>query len=344
MIETVQSTKELFLMANLHSCIIHEFPIPEREYRAAPPAQWDKPASRPRRPAPSRLKRRRKRNSPLLILAAAGLGLFIWGFLLGRSAAGDEPSLLACALSQQFALLPEDREEGESGSSDLFTLLPEEPEQTGTAPVRIVPGAVIVEGDERAAGSDGVQEDWRLLLVNRDHALPEGFQVPQLTQLRNSQAIDSRVYPDLQRMMDAARAEGLDPLICSSYRSWDKQTELFERKVQSCMKEAGSRAEAEDLAAKWVSRPGTSEHQAGLAVDIVDKSYQLLDEKQEETAVQKWLMAHCAEYGFILRYPTSKSAVTGVGYEPWHYRYVGVEAAGEIMSRGLCLEEYEGAD
>ena len=89
-----------------------------------------------------------------------------------------------------------------------------------------------------------------------------------------------------------------------------------------------------------MARPGTSEHQAGLAVDIVDKSYQLLDERQEDTAVQKWLMEHCAEYGYILRYPTEKSALTGVGYEPWHYRYVGEEAAREIMSRGLCLEEY----
>ena len=75
-------------------------------------------------------------------------------------------------------------------------------------------------------------------------------------------------------------------------------------------------------------------------MDIVDMSYQLLDEQQESTPVQKWLMAHCAEYGFILRYPTDKSAITGIGYEPWHYRYVGVEAAREIMGRGLCLEEY----
>ncbi len=89
-----------------------------------------------------------------------------------------------------------------------------------------------------------------------------------------------------------------------------------------------------------MARPGTSEHQTGLAVDIVDTSYQLLDEAQEGTAVQKWLMTHCAEYGFILRYPTEKSDLTGVNYEPWHYRYVGEAAAREIMERGLCLEEY----
>ena len=77
-----------------------------------------------------------------------------------------------------------------------------------------------------------------------------------------------------------------------------------------------------------------------MAVDIVDMSYQLLNEQQENTPVQQWLMAHCGEYGFILRYPTDKGDITGIGYEPWHYRFVGTEAAKEIMERGICLEEY----
>lgn len=87
---------------------------------------------------------------------------------------------------------------------------------------------------------------------------------------------------------------------------------------------------------------GTSEHQLGLAADIVAADYQVLEEEQENTPEQQWLMAHCQEYGFILRYPRDKQGLTGVGYEPWHYRYVGVEAAQEIMSQGLCLEEYLG--
>ena len=86
--------------------------------------------------------------------------------------------------------------------------------------------------------------------------------------------------------------------------------------------------------------PGTSEHQLGLALDIVDRSNQNLDESQEDTAVQQWLMKHSWEYGFILRFPTGKSDVTGIIYEPWHYRYVGKEAAKEIYDRGICLEEY----
>ena len=86
--------------------------------------------------------------------------------------------------------------------------------------------------------------------------------------------------------------------------------------------------------------PGTSEHQTGLAVDIMATDYPVLDEKQAQTEEQQWLMEHCWEYGFILRYPTDKSSVTGIGYEPWHYRYVGQETAASIYERGLCLEEY----
>lgn len=287
---------------SIHSCTVHEFPLPSREYYAAAPAQWDEPTiSRPRRLAPSR---RRSRRSPLPLLLLLGLTLFAGGFLLGRAqAAGNRAAQAAAA--------------GAGG---------------GGEPVRV---QVVPE-----APASGGEDGWNLILVNGDHPLPEDFRVPAFTQLVNGHSIDKRAYPELQRMMDDCRAAGLEPTICSSYRTWEKQEELFEKKVQSYLPQAGSREAAEALAAQWVARPGTSEHQAGLAVDIVDKSYQSLDDGQEETAVQKWLMEHCAEYGFILRYPNEKSGITGIGYEPWHYRYVGAEAAGEIMSQGLCLEEY----
>jgi D-alanyl-D-alanine carboxypeptidase len=304
-----------------HSCTLHDFPLPDREYYAAAPPQWDVPTvSRSRRPAPSRA-RRKPRRSPLPALLLLGLALFAGGFLLGQAEAAGSRAAQAAA-----------------GAGAV-----------GGGPVRIleVPEAVRsgkegVPASGREGGTSVCEDDWNLILVNGDHPLPEDFRIPELTQLRNGHAIDRRAYPALQRMMDACRAEGLAPLICSSYRTREKQEELFEAKVQSCLPQASSREEAEEQAAQWVSRPGTSEHQAGLAVDIVDTSYQLLDEGQEDTAVQQWLMAHCAEYGFILRYPTEKSALTGVGYEPWHYRYVGEEAAGEIMRQGLCLEEYLG--
>lgn len=182
---------------------------------------------------------------------------------------------------------------------------------------------------------------WNLLLVNPWNRLPDDHTV-ELAQLGNGHAIDARAYDDLQEMLDAARGEGLSPLICSSYRTSEKQQALYDKEVKGQLSKGYSQEAAEAEAAKWVALPGTSEHQTGLAVDIVDLSYQLLDEGQEKTPVQKWLMENSYKYGFILRYPSDKSSVTGIGYEPWHYRYVGKEAASEIYEKGICLEEYLG--
>ncbi len=90
----------------------------------------------------------------------------------------------------------------------------------------------------------------------------------------------------------------------------------------------------------WVAIPKTSEHEIGLSVDIVSKSYQLLDKNQKKTAEQKWLMENCHRYGFVMRYPTEKKQITKIEYEPWHYRYVGIENAKRMKDMGVCLEEY----
>ena len=141
-------------------------------------------------------------------------------------------------------------------------------------------------------------------------------------------------------MLDACRAAGLEPTICSSYRTQEKQQELYENKIRRLLAEGLSYESAVAEAGTVVAVPGTSEHQTGLALDIVDTSYQHLDEAQENTQVQQWLMEHSWEYGFVLRYPDVKSEVTGIIYEPWHYRYVGVENAKAITESGKCLEEY----
>ena len=182
-------------------------------------------------------------------------------------------------------------------------------------------------------------DDWRLLLVNPWNPLPEGYEAT-LVKLKNGLFVDERCYPALQEMMDDCRAAGLSPVICSAYRSTDRQERLYNNQVDKLLALGYARGEAETEAAKAVAVPGTSEHQLGLAVDIVDLNNQNLDESQEETAVQKWLMDHSWEYGFILRYPGGKSETTGIIYEPWHYRYVGQAAAREIYTQGLCLEEY----
>lgn len=190
---------------------------------------------------------------------------------------------------------------------------------------------------------------WNLCLVNREHPLAADFTPNNLTELPDASwvephvnhRVDARIVEELTAMLTAAKAAGTHPIICSSFRTYDYQENLFENRIERAEREEHLEGtEAEEAAAFWVAPPGASEHQTGLAVDIVDAGYLELDEGQEETATQQWLMIHCAEYGFILRYPTDKSVTTGIGYEPWHYRYVGKEAASAITQSGLCLEEW----
>ncbi|WP_227020498.1 M15 family metallopeptidase [Sinanaerobacter chloroacetimidivorans] len=195
------------------------------------------------------------------------------------------------------------------------------------------------ENQDKPAAAEPLAGQWNLLLINKNHPVPENFNV-ELVQLKNGQAFDQRAYPDLQNMMEDARASGLSPYICSSYRTMEKQTTLYNKQVEKYQEQGYSLEDAKEQAGKWVAVPGTSEHQIGLAVDIVAESNQVLDKSQENTAEQIWLMENCYKYGFILRYPDHKSDITGIGYEPWHYRYVGKEAAAEITQRGICLEEY----
>ena len=182
-------------------------------------------------------------------------------------------------------------------------------------------------------------EDWQLLLVNPWNEMPEDYEVT-LKALPDGQKVDERAYDDLNAMLEACRDAGLRPKICSSYRTQAKQTYLYNNKITRLRNAGYSKAAALEEAGRWVARPGTSEHQLGLALDIVSSSYQALTKKQEKTAEQKWLMEHCWEYGFILRYPNDKSEITGIGYEPWHYRYVGREVALDVRESGLCFEEY----
>ena len=180
---------------------------------------------------------------------------------------------------------------------------------------------------------------WNLILVNPWNKLPDDFEV-SLIFLDQTQAVDKRIWFDLRNMLEAAYAEGLRPVICSSYRTKEKQQTLFENKVAAFLMQGYSTERAGEEAGKWVAPPGTSEHQTGLSLDIVSAEYPYLEQEQENTPEQKWLMKHCWQYGFILRYPRDKTKVTGIHYEPWHYRYVGKKAAKEIQEKGLCLEEY----
>ena len=201
--------------------------------------------------------------------------------------------------------------------------------------VRRIPAASLTTAAQQT------EADWRLLLVNPWNALPEDYEV-ELATLSNGLQVDARIYDDLNDMLTDCRAAGLSPIVCSAYRTQATQTRLYNNKVARVRASGVPEDQVEAEAARWVAKPGTSEHQTGLALDIVAASYQILDEKQEDTAEQQWLMENSWKYGFILRYPSEKSDVTGIGYEPWHYRYVGRAAAAEIHRTGVCLEEYLG--
>lgn len=175
---------------------------------------------------------------------------------------------------------------------------------------------------------------WNLILVNRDNYIPDDYTV-ELTELSNGQKVDSRIYPSLQEMFDAARAEGLGLFVADGYRTAETQQQILEGKIEAYKNEGYSSEEAEKKAKEWVAVPGTSEHQLGLAVDInADKSQSTSEE------VYEWLSKNAYKYGFIQRYPEDKTDIIHTIYEPWHYRYVGNDAAFEIFSQNICLEEY----
>lgn len=189
---------------------------------------------------------------------------------------------------------------------------------------------------------------WSLLLTNTTHPLPEGY-APELesvgTNSRNGQQfMEKRAAAKLIEMFDAAKAEGIELVARSAYRSTKEQKKLFDSMQASYIQKGMSEEEAFAETKKWRNEPGTSEHETGLAVDIVgaqDINANLVGELEtRDWAV--WLKTHAADYGFILRYPADKTEFTGTSFEPWHYRYVGVEDAKKIMALGLSLEEYLG--
>jgi len=181
-----------------------------------------------------------------------------------------------------------------------------------------------------------------ILLVNPWNPLPEGYD-PELVNVTEQDRIAAACSEALLQMLEDCTAAGYEPTIVSAYRTQEDQEFLFERKVKFYMDAEWPREDAERLAATSVAVPGTSEHQLGLAVDIIGSEYPYLDDYQANTPSQQWLMAHCHEYGFILRYPEGTTDITGIIYEPWHYRYVGTQIAREITDLGITLEEYLGA-
>lgn len=183
------------------------------------------------------------------------------------------------------------------------------------------------------------KEEYYLLLANPDHALPQDF-VPQTEIVQNSFKMDSRVAPAAREMIEAAKKDGVDLLVCSAYRSIDKQITLFNNMKQDYIAQGMSEEEAYAKTATAIAVPGTSEHHTGLAADIVTPNHQTLDPEFADTPAGKWLHTHAHEYGFVLRYPEDKQDVTKIIYESWHFRFVGKTHAKLMKESGMCLEEY----
>lgn len=181
--------------------------------------------------------------------------------------------------------------------------------------------------------------DWRLVLINKQHPIPEDYSF-KLGNIKDGMRCDERIINDLLAMMQAARDDGINLLIRSPYRSDNHQETNFNKRIRLYMGQGYSYMEAYKLTSQVIAVPGASEHQVGLALDIVCDTYDSLTEGFSETKAGQWLAEHSCEYGFTLRYPQGKEYITSIEFEPWHFRYVGRPAATIMHDEGICLEEF----
>lgn len=190
------------------------------------------------------------------------------------------------------------------------------------------------------------REDWNLVLINPAHAIEKELEMT-FDEVQGFK-FDSRIAGKVRELIAAAKEDGYSLAIVSGYRTMDRSRVLYANKIAEYQAMGYDEATARVEAAKWVAPPGTSEHHSGLAMDIVSGDYYTkysdLVEEFENEPEAVWLRENCARFGFILRFPKDKVEVTGINYEPWHFRYVGEEHAAAIMEQGLCLEEYLGED
>ena len=186
-----------------------------------------------------------------------------------------------------------------------------------------------------ASNNLSLLDDWQIRLVNRDNPLPDDFSV-ELENLDASRKFDKRAIEPLKQMICDMRDQGIKNIWAqSTYRSIEYQKGLYEKSINKYLKQGKSQEEAQKLTDEYINRPGTSEHHLGLAVDFNN-----VDEGFENTKAYNWLLENASDYGFILRYPKEKEDITGIEYEPWHWRYVGPEHAKKMKEQNLCLEEY----
>ena len=264
--------------------------------------------------------------------------------LLLCSGCSEEPEVTESSSessSNQIIITPAESSESssEETSSKTENEISSEPESSEVQPEENSSEAEIPPAPEIPEPEDSSV----LILVNPWNYIPEGY-VPELEKVQGKYNMDIKAAESARNLVAAAKEAGFNMQLCSAYRTVEKSAQLYKNKVNEYIGYGYSEADAKVEAAKWVAPPGTSEHHTGLAMDLVSSDYwnyySDLEHDYEKFDSFKWMYEHCAEFGFILRYPKDKQDITGITYEPWHYRFVGVEAATYIMENGLCLEEY----
>ncbi|MCR5042250.1 MAG: M15 family metallopeptidase [Clostridia bacterium] len=239
------------------------------------------------------------------------------------------PAVLICLLIMLACSRSKPGNEPESTETQME---PETVSEIETTAARTSPNGVELLPERTLVDPEGDL----LVLVNRFYCVREDY-VPELE--RAVAGYEEYLQPEAARAYSSmyfdARSSGVELYPCSGYRSYEHQKKNYEEKIAEYAEQGYTREECEALAANSIMPPGSSEHTLGLAMDIGWVSADF-----ENGAAYEWLCAHAWEYGFILRYPSDKADITGVKYEPWHWRYVGVDNAFAISRSGLCLEEF----
>lgn len=280
----------------------------------------------------------------LVVLAVLLVALIVWGIkglLTGSRAeensvsSGSDSSIFSSQASGQVSSAGSSSHEPSSSTADSSAgeslSSPASSENSSS-----LASSGVSSGSSTAASgsSDPYYETGMPILVNPDSLMPDGYS-PTVVSVGGNYKLETRAAAAWADMQAAASKDGVSLWIISAYRTLERQTELYNEKISEYKNLGYSEEQAKIEAGKWVAVPGTSEHCLGYAADLCS-----LEESFENSDQFAWLQKHCAEYGFILRYPKDKVDITKISYEPWHYRYVGSNHAQIIMSQGLCLEEY----
>lgn len=225
------------------------------------------------------------------------------------------------------------------GVRALFSLAKGKPD--GSSVPESSSGSAAAPTPTPAASTSVDFTDARMILVNNNMGLPEGYTVEtQTADESTGKQLQTEAAQSFAAMQAAAKLDGVSLILQSGYRSVEYQQGLFDQQVEKMIKTGKSEEEALAAAQKVVAKPGYSEHNTGYAADILTDSYRVMDSGFAETDAYTWLTEHAAEYGFIERYPRDGEPITGIIFEPWHWRYVGAENAAEIKKSGRCLEAF----